>query len=121
MLISTAIRARSLMRTAALASALCSSTFLAPLSSLAQDAHGVVVHAATELNLRKGSGNTDANFVTVPAGAALRLAPAEATNEYIPVPYNGIQGWVLEIGVALPAGADTSGDVIQEPDNALSL
>jgi hypothetical protein len=38
MIISADIRARSLMRTAALASALCSSTFIAPLSSLAQDA-----------------------------------------------------------------------------------
>lgn len=109
------------MRTAALASALCSSTFIAPLSSLAQNAYGDVVYAATNLNLRKGPGKTDAIFTIVPAGAELQVAPGESTNEYIPVSYNGTQGWVLDIGIALPVGAAGSSEVVLVSDESLSL
>ena len=121
MLTSNLLRRRSLAQVALLAGALCTTGLAAPLTSLAQDGSGDVVYAATDLNLRKGPGNTDAIFTVVPAGAELQLAPGEATNEYIPVSYNGAQGWVLQIGVALPVGDGSSGDVIQEPGDSLTL
>jgi len=56
---------------ALLAGALCASSLATPLSSLAQDGSGDIGYAATELNLRKGPGDTDAIFAVVPAGAEL--------------------------------------------------
>ncbi len=112
---------RSFASVAILAGTLGAATIAAPLSGMAQSADGAVVYAATDLNLRKGPGNTDAIFMTVPAGAELHLASGEATDEYIPVSYNGAHGWVLNIGVALPVGAGESPEAIQESDDSLSL
>ena len=115
------LRFRSLASAALVAATLGAATIAAPLSGMAQSADGAVVYAVTDLNLRKGPGNTDAIFMTVPAGAELQLASGEATDEYIPVSYNGANGWVLDIGVALPVGAGESPEVVPESDDSLSL
>ncbi len=115
------LRLRSLASAALLVGTLGAATIAAPLSGMAQSADGAVVYAATDLNLRKGPGNTDAIYMTVPAGAELHLASGEATDEYIPVSYNGSHGWVLNIGVALPVGAGESPEVVPGSGDSLSL
>jgi uncharacterized protein YraI len=102
------------MRTALVAGALFAAIAATPAVGLAQSAEEPAVYCSiTDLNLRKGPGNTDAIFTTVPPGAELRRAPGEVTNEYIPVTYNGITGWVLELGLALPISEVESAPVAE--------
>ncbi len=107
-------------RAALLAGALLATTATMPVASLAQTSgESSVYYAITDLNLRKGPGNTDAVFAVVPAGGELRRAAGEVTNEYMPVTYNGSTGWVLELGLALPVAAEP--DPAAEPEPALDL
>jgi uncharacterized protein YraI len=76
-----------------------------------------VVYAATDLNLRKGPGEGDVIFTTIPFGAEFQRREGELVNDYIPVRYEGIDGWVFSLGVvatpqALPATApdEVAGD-----------
>lgn len=60
-------------------------------------------YAVSDLNLRKGPGSSDSIFVVVPLGAELQRRDGDVTNEYAPVSYNGITGWVIAGGlVATP-------------------
>jgi uncharacterized protein YraI len=74
-----------------------------PSLSVAQTTTEPTVYAVSDLNLRKGPGSNDAIFAVVPLGAELQRRDGEVTNEYAPVTYNGISGWVVDLGlVATP-------------------
>jgi uncharacterized protein YraI len=75
-----------------------------------------LVYAATDLNLRKGPGESDVVFTAIPYGAEMERREGGLVNDYIPVRYQGIDGWVFALGVvatpqALPAPA---------PDDAMA-
>ena len=72
---------------------------LAPGIAIAQTTKDEVVYAAAELNLRKGPGSGDAVVAIVPLGAELRRTGGAVTNDYAPVTYNGVTGWVVALGV----------------------
>jgi uncharacterized protein YraI len=76
-----------------------------------------LVYAANDLNLRKGPGEGDVIFTTIPFGAELERREGGLVNDYIPVRYDGIDGWVFALGVVstpqdLPASApaEVAGD-----------
>jgi uncharacterized protein YraI len=82
--------------------------FVAPDLTIAQTTTEPVVYAVTELNLRKGPSIDDAVLAFVPLGAEVRRASGQVTNNYAPVTYNGITGWVVALGlVASPELVDT--------------
>jgi uncharacterized protein YraI len=58
-----------------------------------------LVYAATDLNLRKGPGEGDAIFTTIPFGAELERRDGGLVNDYIPVRYETVDGWVFALGV----------------------
>ena len=108
-------------RTTLLASALTFAQLASTLPSTAQEtvtgAPANLVYAATDLNLRKGPGESDVLFTTIPYGAELERREGGLVNDYIPVRYEGIDGWVFALGVvatpqSLPAPAPdaASGD-----------
>ena len=93
----------------------------APALSAAQTTVDPVAYAVTELNLRKGPGLNDAVIAFVPLGAEVRRAPGQETNEYAPVTYNGLTGWVVALGlVATPELVDTveTIELVSGPDPA---
>lgn len=111
---SLALAARAAARAALLASALAFSQVVSLAPTYAQETvSGVpanLVYAATDLNLRKGPGEGDVVFTTIPYGAELERRDGGLVNDYIPVRYQGIDGWVFALGVvatpqALPAPA----------------
>lgn len=109
---------RTAARAALLASALACSQITSPAPTHAQETPAVapanLVYAATDLNLRKGPGEGDAIFATIPFGTTLERREGGLVNDYIPVRYEGIDGWVFSLGVVstpqdLPAAAPTDG------------
>ena len=72
---------------------------LTPMISAAQTTTEPVAYAVTELNLRKGPSIDDAVLAFVPLGAEVRRASGQVTNEYAPVTYNGLTGWVVALGL----------------------
>lgn len=112
---------RTAARAALLASALAFSQVASFAPANAQDAATAapanLVYAANDLNLRKGPGEGDAIFATIPFGAELERRTGGLVNDYIPVNYEGIDGWVFSLGVVatpqdLPASApdEVTGD-----------
>lgn len=106
--------ARIAARAALLASALAFSQVAAIAPVDAQETVSVapanLVYAANDLNLRKGPGEGDVIFTTIPYGAEMERREGGLVNDYIPVRYQGIDGWVFALGVvatpqALPAPA----------------
>ena len=57
------------------------------------------VYASSALNMRKGPGSSDAILTVVPLGAEVLRGSGAATNGYAPVTYNGISGWVVDLGL----------------------
>ncbi len=82
----------------ALAVAVCALT-LAPDLSAAQSTNDPVVYASSALNLRKGPHSTDAVLSIVPLGAEMLRGAGAVTNDYAPVTYNGVTGWVVALGL----------------------
>ena len=72
---------------------------LTPSMSPAQTTTAPVAYAVTELNLRKGPSIDDAVLAFVPVGAEVRGTSDQVTNEYAPVTYNGVTGWVVALGL----------------------
>lgn len=106
--------ARTSARAALLAAALAfvqvpvSSPVAAQETAVASPAN--LVYAATDLNLRKGPGEGDAIFTTIPFGTELERRDGGLVNDYIPVSFEGVDGWVFALGVVstpqdLPASA----------------
>lgn len=89
----TASRAR-----ATLAGALAA-LILAPALVAAQTTTDPTAYASTALNMRKGPGTTDAILAIVPLGAEVLRGSGAATNGYAPVTYNGLSGWVVDLGL----------------------
>ena len=82
---------------------------LTPAVAKAQTMTQPVAYAITELNLRKGPSLNDAVLAFVPKGAEVRRGSGQVTNEYAPVTYNGLTGWVVALGlVATRELADTA-------------
>ena len=109
---------RTAARTALLAGALAFSQIALFAPATAQEAAPVesanLVYAANDLNLRKGPGEGDVIFATIPFGAALERREGGLVNDYIPVNFEGIDGWVFSLGVVatpqdLPASAPDEG------------
>jgi uncharacterized protein YraI len=105
-------------RAALLASALAFSQIASLTPTNAQEtttaAPANLVYAANDLNLRKGPGEGDVIFTTIPFGAELERREGGLVNDYIPVRYEGIDGWVFALGVVatpqdLPAAAPDEG------------
>jgi uncharacterized protein YraI len=87
--------------------------FLAPALTMAQTTTQPVAYAVTELNMRKGPSLDDAVLAFVPLGAEVRRAAGQVTNDYAPVTYNGMTGWVVALGlVASPDLVDTVEPVV---------
>ncbi len=72
---------------------------LTPALTIAQTTTQPVVYAVTELNLRKGPSIDDAVLAFVPLGAEVQRATGQVTNDYAPVTYNGMTGWVVALGL----------------------
>ncbi len=90
-------------RAALLASALAFTQIASLAPTNAQEvttaAPANLVYAANDLNLRKGPGEGDVIFTTIPFGAELERREGGLVNDYIPVRYDGIDGWVFALGV----------------------
>ena len=90
-------------RAALLASALAFTQLASLAPTNAQEtptaAPANLVYAANDLNLRKGPGEGDVIFTTIPFGAELERREGGLVNDYIPVRYDGIDGWVFSLGV----------------------
>ena len=115
-----AAAARIAARAALLASALALSQIASLAPTDAQETTSVapanLVYAANDLNLRKGPGEGDVIFATIPFGAELERREGGLVNDYIPVRFEGIDGWVFSLGVVatpqdLPASAPDAGVV----------
>ncbi len=92
-----------------------------PSLSLAQTTEAPV-YAVSELNLRKGPGSNDVIFTVVPLGAELQRRDGELTNEYAPVVYNGITGWVIDAAlVATPEEVELANASPTPPEESLEL
>ncbi len=72
---------------------------LAPALVAAQTTTDPTVYASTALNMRKGPGSSDAILAVVPLGGEVLRGTGAATNGYAPVTYNGISGWVVDLGL----------------------
>ena len=83
---------------AALAGAIAA-LVLAPALVAAQTTADPTVYASSALNMRKGPGSSDAILAIVPLGAEVLRGSGAATNGYAPVTYNGISGWVVDLGL----------------------
>jgi uncharacterized protein YgiM (DUF1202 family) len=86
---------------------------LTPTLTIAQTTTQPVVYAVTELNLRKGPSIDDAVLAFVPLGAEVQRATGQVTNDYAPVTYNGMTGWVVALG--LVASPDLVDPVTADP------
>jgi uncharacterized protein YraI len=83
---------------AALAGAVAA-LILTPALVAAQTAADPTAYASTSLNMRKGPGSADAILAVVPLGAEVLRGSGAATNGYAPVTYNGVSGWVVDLGL----------------------
>lgn len=103
MRISLASSARTIARAALLTSALAFVQVPAISPVAAQETTVAspvnLVYAATDLNLRKGPGEGDAIFTTIPYGTELERRDGGLVNDYIPVSFGGVAGWVFALGV----------------------
>jgi uncharacterized protein YraI len=115
---SLATAARIAARATLIASALTFTQVVTITPTNAQETGSVapanLVYAANDLNLRKGPGESDVIFTTIPYGAELERRAGGLVNDYIPVRYQGIDGWVFALGVvatpqALPAPSPDAG------------
>ena len=84
------------VRTAVAAAA--AALILAPALVVAQTSDPTV-YASSALNMRKGPGSSDAILTIVPLGAEVLRGSGAATNGYAPITYNGISGWVVDLGL----------------------
>lgn len=95
--------ARGSARTFLLAGALTFIQLAGAAPTAAQDTTATspanLVYAATDLNLRKGPDAGDAIFITIPYGSELERRGGGLVNDYIPVSFDGVDGWVFSLGV----------------------
>jgi uncharacterized protein YgiM (DUF1202 family) len=65
----------------------------------AQTCANCTVYARVNLNMRKGPNASDAIVQVVPGGAAVTRLSTSASNGYTQVTYNGVTGWVVDLGL----------------------
>jgi stage II sporulation protein P len=65
----------------------------------AQSCANCTVYARENLNMRKGPNISDAIVQVVPGGAGVTRLSTSATNGYTQVTYNGVTGWVVDLGL----------------------
>jgi uncharacterized protein YraI len=96
-------RRRSVSRTRTALAVASLALLLSPGLGAAQTTTDPVVYASSALNMRKGPGTGDAILMVVPLGSELLRGSGAVTNDYAPVTYNGVTGWVVAGGlVATP-------------------
>jgi uncharacterized protein YraI len=93
------VNRRTVSRTRAVLVGGMAALILAPALVAAQTAADPTVFASTALNMRKGPGSSDAILTVVPLGGEVLRGSGAATNGYAPVTYNGISGWVVDLGL----------------------
>lgn len=72
---------------------------LVPALVAAQTTTDPTAYASTALNMRKGPGSSDAILTVVPLGGEVLRGSGAATNGYAPVTYDGMSGWVVDLGL----------------------
>jgi uncharacterized protein YraI len=88
-----------------------------PGVSVAQSTDEWTAYTASDLNLRKGPGSNDAIFAVIPTGTRVERVNGTITNDYAPVTYHGITGWVVNGGlVATPEEVELA-NASQAPAN----
>lgn len=94
-----------------------------PVPGLAQQStQDWTAYAAGDLNLRKGPGSSDAIFAVIPVGTRLERINGTITNDYAPVTYNGMTGWVINSGlVATPEEVELANAATSPTDDDLQL
>ena len=110
----TSLAARPIARVRTALAAATLALVLAPALGAAQTTDPTV-YASTALNMRKGPGSSDAVLSVVPLGAEVLRGSGAATNGYAPVTFNGISGWVVELGLV---GSVTEVTAATGPDPA---
>ncbi|MGH2616097.1 MAG: SH3 domain-containing protein, partial [Thermomicrobiales bacterium] len=103
MFASSGARRRSVSRTRVALATAALAVILTPSLSAAQTTTTTtadpVVFASSALNLRKGPGSDDAILTVVPLGGELLRGSGAVTNDYAPVTYDGVTGWVVAGGL----------------------
>ena len=94
-----------------------------PAMSLAQQStQDWTAYAAGDLNLRKGPGSSDAIFAVIPVGTRLERINGTITNDYAPVTYDGVTGWVINSGlVATPEEVELANSAPSPTEEDLQL
>jgi uncharacterized protein YraI len=109
-------------RTALVAALVLFALVLTPGMSVAQTTDEWTAYTASDLNLRKGPGGSDAIFAVIPVGTRVERVNGTITNDYAPVTYNGITGWVFNGGlVATPEEVELANASAAPTDNELEL
>jgi uncharacterized protein YraI len=72
---------------------------LTPTIGVAQECMDCVRYAATELNLREDPTLDAPILHIVPEGSPVQQDVGEETNGYVPVIYDGVEGWVIAVGL----------------------
>lgn len=93
------VNRRTVSRARATLAGALAALILAPALVVAQTTTDPTAYASTALNMRKGPGTTDAILAIVPLGAEVLRGSGAATNGYAPVTYNGLSGWVVDLGL----------------------
>jgi N-acetylmuramoyl-L-alanine amidase len=75
---------------------------LTPTTGVAQECTDCVRYAATELNLRQDPTLEAPVLGIVPEGSPVQLDVGDEANGYVPVTYDGVEGWVIAEGLAAP-------------------
>jgi uncharacterized protein YraI len=92
-----------------------------PGASVAQSIEDWSAYTTADLNLRKGPGSTDALFAVIPAGTKVERVNGTIINDYAPVTYNGITGWVVNGGLVATSDAMEAANAADTAGNSLEL
>ena len=114
---------RVIARQIVMLAALLLALVITPTTSVAQECTDCGRYAATGLNLRQDPTLDAPVLRIVPEGSPVQEDVGEETNGYVPVSYDGVQGWVIAVGLvaspeeigvgaanAAPAAPTTSAD-----------
>lgn len=93
------VNRRFVSSTRAVIAAAFAALILAPALVAAQTTTDPTAYASSALNMRKGPGASDAILTVVPLGGEVLRGSGAATNGYAPVTYNGMSGWVVDLGL----------------------
>jgi uncharacterized protein YraI len=95
----TSIESASAWRRLATLAVLAAALLLPSLSASAQTCTTCTLYASTELNLRQDPSIGSPVLRFVPAGAPVHRTAGAEVNDYAPVTYDGVPGWVVALGL----------------------